>query len=402
MAAQVLGGIGVAAGIAVGGLLAEELSGRTSLAGMAQTAGVLGGALLAVPLARIAHDRGRAPSLATGYALASAGAVVVILGALLGAFPVMLIGNVVFGAGTTAGLQARYAATDLVDPAIRGRALSTVVWAATIGSVLGPNLAQAGGAIGRLLGLPPLAGPFVFSAIVFVLAALLVHRRLPDGRVPVRSADGTRVGMRQAWSTVAGTPRALGAMVSMACAHSMMVGVMVMTPVHLGHGGIGLGIIGVVISLHIAGMYALSPVMGWLTDKVGGPTTIMIGSLILFASMITTAGAGESETTRVTVGLTLLGLGWSAVVVAGSTLLTTETGVRERTAVQGLGDLTMGLAGGTAGLVAGPLLSLGGYQLLSLAALTLLAPLMLVVIWAEVITLAFDRYLGQKRGDRRR
>ncbi len=381
MTSQILGGVGVGSGFAVGGLLAEEISGSTSFAGLAQTASVLGGSLLAVPLATAAERRGRAPALSAGYLIASVGALGVIAGAAMDQVVLLLAGMALFGSSSTVGLQARYAAIDGVPAEHRGTLLSTVVWATTIGAVLGPNLSGAGGRVGELLGLPSLAGPFLFSMAAFGLAAVAAGS-LPGGREPLaHHAGGGRIV--DALRVVAARPPALAGLTAMAGAHAAMVAVMVMTPVHLGHGGASLQVVGLVISLHVAGMYALSPVSGWLTDRWGPQRTIMLGVVLLLVSLMTTSGAADTQHTRVAVGLTLLGLGWSACMVAGSALLSGSVPVETRTRVQGTGDLVMGLSAALAGALAGPILATTSYGVLSLCAIGLLAPIAFLVIWSE-------------------
>ncbi|HJX43225.1 MAG TPA: MFS transporter, partial [Geodermatophilus sp.] len=179
--AVALAGIGVTVGITVGGLLAREVAGSDAAAGLGQTAGVLGAAVLAVPLARLSDRAGRRAGLATGYAVAVGGALVTVLAAVLSSLPLLLAGLFAFGASTACGLQARYAAADLATPERRGRDLSLVVWATTVGSVLGPNLAAPGADLGRALGLPALGGGFAVSAGVFAaVAALLLAGLRPD------------------------------------------------------------------------------------------------------------------------------------------------------------------------------------------------------------------------------
>lgn len=385
VAGQVLGGIGVASGIAVGGLLAEHVSGSASLAGLAQTASVLGGALLAVPLAHLAERRGRSASLPLGYLIALIGGVGVIAAAMLEVFPLLLLAMAMFGAGTAVGLQARYAAIDGVDALHRGRTLSIVVWATTIGSVLAPNFSGIGGRVGTAVGIPALAGPFLFSIIAFGAAGALTAV-LPGGRTPLSHKD-SGVTMADAWRAVRTRPAAIAGLTAMAGAHAAMVGVMVMTPVHLGHGGATLQIIGVVISVHIAGMYALSPVMGVLTDRWGPQRTILLGVGILLAALFSAAASGEHQHVQVGVALTLLGLGWSACMVAGSSLLSGSVPDDVRTRVQGVGDLVMGMTAASAGALAGPVLDAAGYSMLSLVAIGLLVPIVLLVL-RSLITVA--------------
>lgn len=390
VASQVLGGVGVAGGIAVGGLLAEQVSDSTALSGLAQTATVLGGAVLAVPLARLATGGGRRVALALGYLLGLVGAAGVLLGALASQFWIVLVGLLLFGGGTASGLQARYAATDAASSVTRGRSLSVVVWATTVGAVAGPNLSGVGGHLGTSVGVPSLAGPFLISASAFLLAALTVWTFLRPDPLTVAGGGGARASvgggadpprprLAATFHTVRAIPAAGLGMGSIATAHAVMVGVMVMTPVHLGHGGASLQLVGVVISLHVAGMYAASPVMGWLADRVGRVATIGIGLGVLVAALLLAALAEGGSHTLVAAGMVLLGLGWSAVLVAGSTLLSESVPAESRTSVQGASDLVMGLAGAAAGALGGPVLQIGGYAVLAGCAGLLLLPVVLLM-----------------------
>jgi MFS family permease len=378
---QVLGGVGVASGIAVGGLLAEEVSGSTALSGLAQTATVLGSAALAVPLARLAAARGRRPALATGYALGLLGTGLVVVAAVLGSFPLLVAGLLLFGGATTSGLQARYAATDAATARTRGRALSVVVWATTAGAVLGPNLSGLGGRVGTALGLPALAGPYVFSAVSFAAGALVVGLLLrPDPLLVAGSTTApARSSVRDTLRVVGAVPAARLGLAAVATAHAVMVGVMVMTPVHLGHGGASLQVVGIVISVHIAGMYAASPVMGWLADRAGRVATVGLGVVLLAGALLVGALAPADARGWVTVSMLLLGLGWSAGLVAGSTLLSESVPADVRTSVQGTSDLVMGLAGAAAGALAGPVLAAGGYRSVTVAAAVLLVPVVVLL-----------------------
>ncbi|MEK9810158.1 MAG: MFS transporter, partial [Candidatus Nanopelagicales bacterium] len=171
---QVLGGIAIAGSVAAGSLIAASVSGSEGVAGLAQTFGVLGAAIFALPLARIALSRGRRASLALGYGLGAAGALVVIAGALWSSIYLVLAGCLFVGVASASGYQARYAAVDLAADDKRGRQLSYVVWAATIGAVLGPNLLEPSGMLGSALGFPQLAGPYIVTAITLVAAAAIL------------------------------------------------------------------------------------------------------------------------------------------------------------------------------------------------------------------------------------
>ena len=382
---QALGGVGIASGIAVGSLLARDLSGSTTLAGLSQTATVLGAALLAVPLARYAQRAGRRPALSTGYLVGLAGASLILLAAEIGSFALLMLGSLLFGGASAAGLQARYAATDAAAPSARGRALSLVVWATTVGVVLGPNLSDAGGSLGRRIGLPVLAGPYLFSVVAFALAALLVLVRLRPDPLELRTAppsdEAPEVAgsVRSSLAAVVAVPRALLGLVAICVAHAVMVGVMVMTPVHLVDHGATLRIVGLVISAHVIGMYAASPLFGWLSDRAGRLPTIGLGVVLLAGSLVV-AGSSQSSHGRAGLGLMLLGLGWSACLVAGSTLLSESVPDDVRTSVQGVADLLMGLAGALAGAAAGAGLGLLGYGGLNAAAAFLLAPVLVLLV----------------------
>ncbi|MGY1733941.1 MFS transporter [Geodermatophilus sp. SYSU D01045] len=390
--AVALGGLGVTVGITVGGLLVREVSGSDAAAGLGQTMGVFGAAVLAVPLARVSDRAGRRAGLAAGYAVAVGGAVVTVVAAALSSLPLLLVGLFAFGAATACTLQARYAAADLAVPERRGRALSLVVWATTVGSVLGPNLAAPGADLGRALALPALGGGFVVSAAVFAVVTaglwlalrpdpLLLARRLADGGGP--APDRPRRATRGALAAVWADPGGRLGLVAVVVSHAAMVGVMVMTPVHMGHAGghddaTTLRLVGVVISVHVAGMYLFSPLVGWLADRVGRRATVALGGALLLAAAGLAGTAPPEAAGRLSVGLLLLGLGWSCGLIAGSTLVTEAVPAEVRPTAQGGADLLMGLGAAVAGAVGGPLLALGGFGLVAGLSAALVVPLALV------------------------
>ncbi|MEU8213685.1 MFS transporter [Micromonospora sp. NPDC049044] len=418
---QIVGGVGVTIGIAVGALLAARIAG-TAMAGVAQSAAVVGAALLAVPVTRIMARHGRRPGLVVAYTVGAVGGVLVVLAAVTRWVPLLFLGMLLFGGGTAANLQARYTAVDLAEPARRGRQLSLIVWATTIGAVAAPNFAALADRITTGWGLPPLAGPFAFSSVAFVLAALvllgllrpdplLTARRLaaadtpPAGDVPtaagaplagdvpagggvtpatapvaVRAPRGA--GMRLAWSVVRERPAARLGIAAVAVGHLVMVAVMAMTPVRLGESHADadvLRLVGIVLSLHIAGMYAFSPVVGWLTDRLGRRAVILGGVGLLLAACAVAGTAGH-HTPRLSVGLVLLGLGWSGTMVAGSTLLSESVPTGVRPSVQGLADLIMGLAGAGAAVASGFVMQSAGYPVLTLLAAVAVVPLVALAL----------------------
>ena len=421
---QVLSGVGMAGGIAVGALLAEDLSGTEALAGVGTTAQVFGTALITIPVARATAARGRRLGLRLGLTLAFVGTAVVVLSAVVRSFPLFVVGMFLFGGGTTANNQTRYAAADLAEPARRGRDLSVVVWATTIGSVAGPNLVGPGKAVAGWLGLPELTGVFVFSLAGFALAWLVVDRLLrPDPLLTARSLDeAARLGigraqakppaeppgeptspvgpssaeaapppdatpltevvadpasggvadapnhdgsMRRGLAVVRSRPRALQAVLVMALGHLVMVSVMVMTPIHMKHGHAELEVIGFVISVHILGMFALSPAVGLAVDRWGGQRVAMTGGAILTVAALLASQTHSGWSGLLLAALFLLGVGWSCTLVSGSTLLTAAVSTDERPATQGLADLVMGLMGALGGACAGFVVDHYGYGTLA-------------------------------------
>ena len=394
---QIMAGLGMGATLSMGAILAGRLSGSDAWSGMAASVATLGAALAAIPLARLAARYGRRVSLTTGALIASSGAVVTITAVIQAWFPLLLAGLMLIGVATAVNLQSRFAATDLAAPATRGRDLSVVVWATTVGAVSGPNLLVPGEALGRYLGLPELAGPFVFTLIAKLLAAVVYIVGLkPDPlKLAGELSSGTlKAGVGGIARVVDNPVMAKTAIIATALSHATMVSVMAMTPVHLVNHGASLAIVGFTISLHIAGMYALSPVFGMIADKFGRISTILLGQAILALSLAFTGFGAENEI-AVVVGVVLLGLGWSASTVAGSTLLTESTSIDKRASRQGVSDLLMSGSGAVGGALAGVALALMGYSGLSFAALALVVSVLIRVF----VTSSARNQAPPSRGD---
>lgn len=359
-AAQILGGVGVAVGLALSSVVVDQLSGSTMISGFAGTATVLGAALLALPTAKASGRGGRRTGLSLAYLAALLGCVVSVVAIGLGSWQLLLAGLVLVGGGSAGNLAARYSATDLSPKNHAARHLSLVVWAATVGSVAGPNLAEPADRIGLAAGMAGKAGPFAFAALAFALALLVVFAGLRpdplklarehDGRKPTTEA-GSRT-IRTAWRILRTTPASRQALIMIAVSHTAMVSIMSMTPVQLHHDGADLDVIGIVISLHIAGMYVMSPVVGWLADRAGRVPVLLLGMGLLLASAVLAATA-DHRVWQVTVALFVLGLGWSCGLVAGSALVSESVEIEGRPAVQGLSDLLMNVCGASGTVVAG-------------------------------------------------
>ncbi len=370
---QVLGGLGVGAAVSVNAMLAKDVSGVEALAGFAQTSAVLGTAGVTLLLARVMDDRGRRIGLSLGYALGVLGTGLSILAGVLRAFPLLLVGAALLGATTAANNQSRYAATDLSAPAHRGRDLSVVVWATTVGSVLGPNLSGPGKALAGALGLPPLTGAYLFSGVGMLAALVVMIVRLrPDPLLVARAehlkdapAGQTQAARASGWALLRENPLLRRAAAGMALSHAVMVSVMVMTPIHMDHGHASLEIIGLVISIHILGMYVLSPAVGIAVDRWGSAPILAVGALVLLTSLALSGTSHAGASWSLGLGLFLLGVGWSLGMIACSTLVTAASTPHTRPAIQGVTDLLTSLTAAVGGAVAGLVVGGPGYAALN-------------------------------------
>ncbi|MFZ9750774.1 MAG: MFS transporter [Candidatus Nanopelagicales bacterium] len=364
---QILGGLGVASTVAAGSLLVAGITGSEAMAGLAQTSGVLGAAAMALPLAKLTARGGRRLALTSGYTLGALGALFAITGGTYRNIVLMLLGTFLVGAASAAGYQSRFAAVDLATDVSRARNLSVVVWGATIGAVAGPNLMEPAGDVALNLGLPQLVGPYLFASVTLSLAAILLFTSLrPDpylyaAKLAELPAKPDRQTARLVLKQITKIPKALLALLTIAIGHVVMVSIMVMTPVHMAHVDVQLRVIGIVISIHVAGMYAFSPIVGYLTDRLGRIRTIAIGIVILLASAAISGAADAVQSVQLAIGLFLLGLGWSFTLIAGSTLLAESVPSEIKAGSQGVADLVMNLSGAAGGALAGVIIAVSSY-----------------------------------------
>lgn len=365
----ILGGLGVGATLSVGALLLAEVSGNDAISGLASAVFNAGAAAAGIPLAKLAMRRGRRSALVVGSLVAMVGALVAIYSTTIGQWWLLAVGLGMVGVASAVQLLSRFTATDLAVPEKRARDLSLVVWSITIGAVVGPNLIGPGEVIGALIGVTPLAGVFVFAFFAQILAAvvtwlglrpdpLLTARSLrsdPDEHSPNSPGAGAVLGDRWTQSLV---------IFVIAMAQAIMVALMAMTPLHLMHHDGTAEIVGLTLSLHIAGMFALSPVFGILASRFGSIPVIVLGWVMLLVSIVIAYFSGSSHL-LVQISMVLLGLGWGAVTVAGASLLTEITPAHERPRWQGRSDALMSLAGAVAGALSGVIFALGDFSFLA-------------------------------------
>jgi MFS family permease len=399
--AQILSGLG-GSGAAAGALLALDITGSDALASLPLALLVVGSASTVVPISALSRRAGRRVGLTTALAIATVGAVGVVAAGELDSFALLLAASVLFGAGNTAVMLARYAAVDLSTHEERGRAIGRVVFATTFGAVAGPNLMEPAGRLATAAGLPELTGLFLTSIAAFALAGLVLTLFLrPDPlQVATRGAAEaaaatpadplhTALAPTEARAPSAPVPlrellspsAAVTGLTTVVVANFVMVAVMAMAPVHMHDHGGSLQFVGLVISLHIAGMFAPSPVTGWLTDRLG-PLAVAGGgaTLLIVAGVLSAASSAHAATFAI--GLTLLGVGWNASLIAGSALLASAVPVAERPRVEGAGELSMGVAAASATAIAGPVVGVAGYAALAAAgavAAATLAPFLVSV-----------------------
>ena len=369
--AAVCGGAGQAVAGSAGALLAGQLSGSMSVAGLPQALLVAGAALSALGVSALNRRRGRRLGLAVGMLIAVTGCVVVVLGADAHALSGVLAGKLLLGAGNTSVMLGRYAAADLASEALRPRAMADVLVATTLGAVAGPNLLGPAADLAGVVGLPRLCGPYVVGAALFCASAAALLTGLPSVR-PVVSTS-TRPPLGEAGRA---------GLLVLATANLVMVAVMTMAPVHLHAEGSGLTAIGLVISAHIAGMFAPSPLSGRLVQRAGPARTSAVAvALVALAAGLAAAAAGR--TAMLVPALVLVGVAWNVALVAGSTLLTRGIAPAQRPSREGWGEVGMGVAAAGGGLAAGPMVMVGGYSTLALAAA---AAATVVLPWLVVTT----------------
>lgn len=380
IAGVALGSTGHIAAVTVATIVAQDLLGSPTFAGAPGATVVLGAAIGSILLSSLMARRGRRIGLVTGYSVGVVGALVATAAVILRSFPLLLVGTLLIGFGNSSNQLSRYTAADLVPAARRASAIGMVVWGATVGSVVGPTLVPVASSLAGSFGLPPLAGPYLLPVLFVGIAAMLSFTLLrpdpyeiadttpPDpGRAPISGSPSEALG------TMLRRPGVTAAIVALVVGQFVMTLIMTMTPLHMTQHGHDLSAVGIVLSAHTLGMFALSPLSGRLTERIGPVRAIFTGTGVLAISAILAAVAPPSGDLILLVALFLLGLGWNIGFVAGSALLSEHLEVHERTRVQGFADALIWSAAAAASLGSGVIMAGAGYTALSVLALGLVA-----------------------------
>lgn len=384
---QILAGLGLAAGVTVSALLAEDMLGSTGLAGLPSAFFTLGAAIAAYVIGRLSQRSGRRIGLSTGYLAGALGGAGIIAAAVTDSIVLLFLSLIIYGSGMSTNLQARYAGADLARPERRGQAVSTILVATTFGAVAGPNLSGPLGDLGQTFNIPELAGPFLMSVAAYSLAAavLMIFLR-PDPLLSAKRFESIVSPRSGSASERAGALDrrllTLGASV-MVVTQIIMVGIMTMTPIHMRDHHHGLSATGLVIAVHIAGMYLPSPLSGFLLDRLGRTPIIIAAAIVLPASGIIAAFAPTDSVATLALALGLLGLGWNLGFVAGTAMITDATPLAVRASTQGSVDVVVSLSGAGAGVMSGVMVATTSYAALSLLGGALALALIPIVVASQ-------------------
>lgn len=384
---QLFGGAGLAAGITVGGLLAEDILGTASFAGLPTALFTIGSAVTAFIVGKTSQQYGRRIGLTIGFIVGGLGALGVVLAAVLQNIFLLFFFLFLYGAGTATNLQARYAGSDLASPNQRGKAVSLTMVMTTFGAVLGPNLVDVMGNVASRLAIPPLAGPFLLSALAYIAAGIVLFILLrPD---PFILSKQLALKEKQNGSVVHISKEVnkyhlvVGATV-MILTQLIMVAIMTMTPIHMLHHGHSLQAIGVVIGIHIGAMYLPSLFTGVLVDRLGRYFMAITAGGTLLLSGVVAATVPEDSLFGLILALALLGLGWNFGLISGTTLIVDGTTNDNRAHMQGKVDVFIALSGATGGLLSGMVVAHSSYATLSIVGGLISLILVPVVFWPKL------------------
>lgn len=384
---QIFGGAGLAAGVTVGALIAQQMLGTDAFAGLPSALFTLGSAGSALIVGRLSQRYGRRTGLSAGFMIGGLGAIGVIMAAIINSIFLLFISLLIYGAGTATNLQARYAGTDLANHKQRATAVSITMVFTTFGAVAGPSLVNVMGDFALSIGVPSLAGPFILAAAAYMLAGGVLFIMLrPDPLVIARTIEAANEepGDKGHLAATEHTENKKGIIVGetvMVLTQIVMVAIMTMTPVHMRHHGHDLGAVGLVIGFHIGAMYLPSLVTGVLVDRLGRTAmAISSGTTLLLAGVIAAFAPGDSMVLLV-IALSLLGLGWNFGLISGTALIVDSTDTATRAKTQGTVDVLIALSGAAGGALSGMIVAGSSYLALSFTGGMLSLLLIPVVVW---------------------
>lgn len=367
-------------------IIAADLSGSESAAGIPSTMGLLFRAIAAYPLGWLMGRTGRRIGLTVGLIIGLTGTALSAWAIGADTFWIFALGAGFSGVARGAADLSRYAAAEVSTIDRRAKVIGWIVFAGTIGALAGPLLVAPAVTLAAAAGLVPDSGPFWAASIVLAISVVLtfallrpdpldVSRQmdelgidgdLPAADTPVRSMSELFKG----WNVRLG-------MAAITIGQLVMVMIMVITPLHMNHTGHGTGAISIVILAHQLGMFGFSWGTGWLIDRLGSAAVIIAGAgILVVASLISPQVISVAG---LSIALFLLGLGWNFCFVAGSALLASGLGAVERTRVQGFSDTWSSAASALGSLSTGPLFAAG--QMLLVGSVGLALSLGLIAAW---------------------
>lgn len=375
-------------------IAAGILGGSDAAAGLPTTMVTFAHSIMAYFMGIIMGRYGRRMGLCTAYALGFAGAVLGLIAVLNGIFPLLLISSVGMGMARAGTQMSRFVVGEIFPIDKRAQMIGRIVFAGTIGAIFGPGLVEPSSQLAKFLSLdivagPPLihsplaqilqpvansaqeltTGPWVMacflSGISFMITFFLLR---PEPAVvarqysePIVEAGKPKVGHRL--GELLRLPNVQLAILSMVICQTVMSTLMTITPWHMHLADHSNAMVSLVIAAHVLGMFGLSPLTGYLIDRYGRVTMMVIAALVLVASTI--ISPLSTQMPYLVAGLFLLGLGWNFGYVAGSSMLADALSGAERTRVAGFNDMLVAFCAGLGTLSSGALFGLGGFLFVS-------------------------------------
>lgn len=383
-ATQAFVGAGTQLVPALGAIMIERLLGSIVLAGLASSLVYVARLLIAYPIGWVMDAYGRKAGLLCGLTLTLLGATGIGASMVAVSFPLFLVGVLVFGLGLGAGQQLRTAAADMYPPDRRAEGLGYVLTGSLIGAFGGPLLISAAQASAPATGIDTTALVWFLVPLVVIPSMGLVLLVRPDPRTIARDlarfypgyvadADREELQLREgagvgAW--MRHYPLRV-AFLSMFPAQGVMVMLMALTPLVMSHHGHALAMISLAVSLHVVGMYGLSLPLGRLADRVGRRNVILFGLAIVASGALLVPLTPDYWIA--TLGLVLVGVGWSCINVAVTALIADTVPATERGRAVGVVDSSGGLASVVLPLIGGPLAEVFGPMSLAGLAVVLVA-----------------------------